>query len=119
VDQAPERDPAVKPTTEPLESSDAPSDSNRENPIPEESDDKLEKITASQEYWGAHNPPPNIHVAIESTTRTKFVAAYLGDPTFGKIWTSPRSELDAWTPGNRYFKNAQGLLFFHDADYQP
>jgi hypothetical protein len=95
-------------------------DSNSLVETPEEdSDDELEKIKESEEYWGAHNPPPNIHVAIEEKMRTKFVAGYFSDPAFGKIWTNPRSEMDAWTPGNRYFKNEQGLLFSRDADYQP
>jgi hypothetical protein len=84
-----------------------------------ESDEELEKLKGSHEYWGAHNPPPNIHIEFEDSARKKWVAAYLKDPTFSKIWTSPDADLDAWKPGNRYFKNSEGLLFFRDADYQP
>jgi hypothetical protein len=90
-----------------------------EPPAEELSDNEVEKIADAEEYWGAHNPPPNIHVAMDEKARRKFVAAYFGDAAFGKIWTNPSSELNVWQPGYRYFKNEQGLLFFRDADYQP
>jgi hypothetical protein len=85
----------------------------------EDSDGELEKLKGSQEYWGAHNPPPNLHIGFEDAARKKWVTGYLKDPTFARIWTSPDSDLDAWKPGNWYFKNSEGLLFFRDADYQP
>lgn len=97
---------------------------NNENTIQEHADetedpedDKLEELKASQEYWRAHNPLPNIHMAMDEEFRIKFVVACLGDPTFGGIWTDGKSERNGWEPGYRYFKNEEGLLFFRDADY--
>jgi hypothetical protein len=85
----------------------------------ENDDEELEGLEQMEEYWGAHNPPPNIHIAMDPDFQRKFVAAYLADPAFGPIWSNPRSDEGAWTPEYRYFKNQDGLLFFRDTDYQP
>jgi hypothetical protein len=76
----------------------------------EDDDEELEGIEQTEEYWGAHNPPPSIHIAMDHNFQLKFVAAYLSDPAFGPIWSDPRSDEGAWTPGYRYFKNQDGLL---------
>ncbi|KAF8174327.1 hypothetical protein K438DRAFT_1489263, partial [Mycena galopus ATCC 62051] len=66
--------------------------------------------------WGAHNPPPNIHIGMEDHYRASWVEAYRDDSEFKNIWADPKG---LWTPGQRFFPSDGGLLFFRDADYQP
>jgi hypothetical protein len=71
-----------------------PLESNQE-PLPSEhsdsTDDELEAIKSTQAYWGAHNPSPNVHVAMDKGFLRKWVAAYFGDAVFGKLWVDPVS----------------------------
>ena len=71
------------------------------------------------EYWGATNPPPNIHVHMSEDTLSAWVDGYKQDPHLFKTWDDPKSSIENWIPGHRFLKDDQGLLFFRDADYQP
>jgi hypothetical protein len=82
-------------------------------------DNNLDHLEPTAEYWGALNPPPNIHIGMEEEFRTSWVAAYIKDAEFGKIWSDPDVAAGIWKPGQRYFRNDEGLLFFRDANYQP
>ena len=73
----------------------------------------------NSEYWGATNPPPNIHVHMSEEALKVWVNDYKQDPHLVKIWDDPKSSIENWVPGHRFFKDGQGLLFFRDADYQP
>jgi hypothetical protein len=79
--------------------------------------DDLDHLEPTAEYWGALNPPPNIHIGMEEEFRASWVAAYSKDAEFGKIWSDPDVTAGIWKPGQRFFKNDEGLLFFRDADY--
>lgn len=73
----------------------------------------------TSEYWGATNPPPNIHVHMSEDALASWIDGYRQDPHLIKIWDDPKSTRENWVPGHRFFKDSQGLLFFRDADYQP
>lgn len=79
----------------------------------------LDTVVASEEYWGAVNPPPNLHVSMKKDLLDAFVKGYQEDPAFRHIWDDPKSEPNGWTPGHRFFKDDSGLLYFRDSDYQP
>jgi hypothetical protein len=81
--------------------------------------DELSALDAMSEYWGATHRPPNLHIAIDEEYRKAFVADYNKDPSLRYIWNSKRVSEGNWTPGQRFFKNDEGLLFFRDADFKP
>ena len=81
--------------------------------------DKSDAMDASDAYWGARNPPPNILVHMQEGVRQDWVKSYQDDPHLIKVWKDPKSSVENWTPGHRFFKDPNGLLFFRDADYQP
>jgi hypothetical protein len=56
---------------------------------------------------------------MEDGFRADWVNSYNGDAEFGKIWADPHVVEGLWSPGQRFFRNSEGLLFFRDADYQP
>jgi hypothetical protein len=51
--------------------------------------------------------------------RDDFVKDYAKDPNLKSIWNSREIDKHFWKPGQRFFKNKEGLLFFRDANYQP
>jgi hypothetical protein len=51
--------------------------------------------------------------------REVFVKGYAKDPNLKSAWNSKDIDEHFWKPGQRFFKNKEGLLFFRDADYQP
>ena len=73
----------------------------------------------TNEYWKATNPPPNLLVHLKEETLRAWVEGYSEDPHFVKIWNDPKTRVEQWTPGHRFFRNEDGLMFFRDADYQP
>jgi hypothetical protein len=87
--------------------------------IEENPDQELDALEPTTEYWGALNPPPNIHLNMEEEFRASWVEAYAKDHEFGKLWANPDTDEGVWHPGQRFFKNQEGLLFFRGADYQP
>jgi hypothetical protein len=59
------------------------------SPTPEQEDlenEDLDTLEPTLEYWGATNPPPNIHVAMDRDFRKQWVEAYKSDPDFSRIW---------------------------------
>jgi hypothetical protein len=82
-------------------------------------DEELDTLQPTLEYWGATNPPPNIHVGMEKVFKDSWIAAYKKDAEFKTIWKSATATKDEWKPGQRFFRSDEGLLFFRDADYQP
>jgi hypothetical protein len=81
--------------------------------------DGLNSLQIAEDYWGATNAPPNIHIAMDPAFRQKWVADYLTDPSLGKIWANKDSNPDSWSPGQQFYKDHDGLLFCSNADYQP
>ncbi|KAF8992954.1 hypothetical protein BDZ89DRAFT_973172 [Hymenopellis radicata] len=47
----------------------------------------------------------------------KWLTTYQDDPIMKRTWESAASIKEKWVPSNRFFKDADGLLFFCDADY--
>ena len=84
-----------------------------------ETTDEVPPADRSDEYWGATNPPPNVLVHLEEGVTQEWIKGYSEDPHLSKIWNDPKSTVENWVPGHRFFKDKNGLLFFRDADYQP
>ena len=62
----------------------------------------------------------NIYVRLGEDTLKRWVSGYQTSPTMKAIYNDPRTQVDAeWTPGYRYSKDENGLLYFLDADYHP
>jgi hypothetical protein len=81
--------------------------------------DELDMIKPTAEYWGAMNPPSNIHISMDAAFKTKGAEAYQVDPEFSLVLKDAHVDAGIWRPGQRFFKNDEGQLFFRDADYQP
>lgn len=70
-------------------------------------------------YQKASEPPGYIHTQMSESIRMKWIQGYLEDPALRTAWEDKRSEVGAWEPGFRFFKDLDGLLYFCDADYHP
>ena len=92
---------------------------NLEHDLTHPEDDTLESLETTEEYWGAVNPPPNVHVHMNPDFREQWIAAYQEDPVLSKVWNDPSSAIENWQPSRRFFKSDEGLLFFRDEDFQP
>jgi hypothetical protein len=86
---------------------------------PKDKDDELDTLDPTTEYWGAVNPPPNMHVGMEESFKKSWIEAYQTDPEFKRIWKDAGITEDSWKPGQRFFRSDGGLLFFRNADYHP
>lgn len=86
--------------------------------LPSSSDD-LDTVETTAEYWGAVNPPPNVHVHMDDETRDAWTKGYKSDPVLGKTWSDLASLIENWKQGQRFFRTDNGLLFFHDEDFHP
>jgi hypothetical protein len=62
-------------------------------------DEELDALEPTTEYWGALNPPPNIHLNMEEEFQADWVKAYSKDDEFGKLWADPDIEEGSWRPG--------------------
>ncbi|KAF7365343.1 Retrovirus-related Pol polyprotein from transposon opus [Mycena venus] len=82
-------------------------------------EDELDVLEPTAEYWGAVNPPPNIHIGMDDAYRKSWVEAYQKDNEFKRLWADPDVAKGRWKPGQRFFRSDGDLLFFRDADYQP
>ena len=80
---------------------------------------ELDTLEATEEYWGALNPPPNIHIHIDDDLKQQWMKGYESDPVLGKTWMDPASLTDNWKQGQRFFRTEDGLLFFRDEDFRP
>ena len=81
--------------------------------------DALDSLETTEEYWGAVNPPPNVHVHMDPDFQKQWIEAYQEDPVLRKIWNNPASAVENWQQSRRFFKSDEGLLFFRDEDFQP
>ncbi|KAI5887375.1 uncharacterized protein SCHCODRAFT_02450959, partial [Schizophyllum commune H4-8] len=70
-------------------------------------------------YEPAFARPPALLSHLSEELKTRFRRAY----TEEAYWRTRYKEADTvtagWTPGRRYYKSDDGLLFFLDADYLP
>ncbi|KDR65781.1 hypothetical protein GALMADRAFT_33500, partial [Galerina marginata CBS 339.88] len=49
----------------------------------------------------------------------QWITGYDSSKAFKRIWTDVRSSGEEWTPGYRFFKDKDNLLYFKDADHNP
>ncbi|KZP24431.1 hypothetical protein FIBSPDRAFT_668151, partial [Athelia psychrophila] len=69
--------------------------------------------------WEASNPPPNIQVNVDPQLVKEFLEGYNQDEAFKSKWKEALARDKMHDPGLRFYKDAEELLFFRDADYQP
>ncbi|KAL1657808.1 hypothetical protein GGF50DRAFT_19495, partial [Schizophyllum commune] len=55
---------------------------------------------------------------MDESEKEEFVRAYKAEQYWATRWRDANSS-DEWTPGRRYHRTDDGLLFFLDADYHP
>lgn len=60
-----------------------------------------------------------MHIHLEQEVLEQFIAGYQKDESFKRKWNELESPTTEWNPGNQFYKDDAGLLFFRDADYQP
>ena len=85
----------------------------------QEAPDDLDTMETTAEYWGALNPPPNVHIHMDDGMKDEWAKGYESDPVLGKTWSDPASLIDNWKQGQRFFRTDDGLLFFRDEDFHP
>ncbi|GJF00938.1 polyprotein [Phanerochaete sordida] len=73
------------------------------------------------EAWREANPPPppTLLAHISESKKEQFRQAYPKDPFFAGRLQEAAKLVDSWYPGQRFFLDHDGLLFFRDADFQP
>jgi hypothetical protein len=49
-----------------------------EDPTPQD-DEELDSLEQTTAYWGATNPPPNIHVGMDESYKQTWIEAYSDD----------------------------------------
>ena len=52
-------------------------------------------------------------------TKKEWRETYLNDPAFKAIASDPKYSYENFTPGRRFFKDEDGMIFFSNEDYQP
>lgn len=74
-----------------------------------------------QRQWEKENRPPHIHVVIEEEYLQSFRKGYAQDPEFKRYYQELEKDegKDSWYPGQRFFKDDRGLLFFRNASFEP
>ncbi|EJD34725.1 hypothetical protein AURDEDRAFT_37673, partial [Auricularia subglabra TFB-10046 SS5] len=65
----------------------------------------------------AANPPPTLLISMSPALRKRYVDGYKADPAFKDKGFN--SDERSWYPGNRFYRDQDGLLFFRDADLMP
>ncbi|EJD34092.1 hypothetical protein AURDEDRAFT_39027, partial [Auricularia subglabra TFB-10046 SS5] len=61
--------------------------------------------------------PPTLQIAMSQEERARFVAGFEADPAF---WDKGKdSDKRSWYPGNRFYKDNDGLLYFRNANFMP
>lgn len=60
-----------------------------------------------------------MHIHLEPEVTKEFLEGYQKDESFKRKWKDTEFPQTKWDPGNRFYKDKDGLLFFRDADYQP
>ncbi|KAI5886764.1 uncharacterized protein SCHCODRAFT_02467268, partial [Schizophyllum commune H4-8] len=70
-------------------------------------------------YAATFARPPALLSHLSEEMKERFRAAYLEEPYWKRRYEDSGLASDTWTPGRRYYKSDDGLLFFLDADYLP
>ena len=81
--------------------------------------DELDTLVPSDEYWGAMNPPPTVHLSMSEDTKDAWRKSYQADPMFKTIREDTAYREDNLVPGRRFFVDKDGMIFFNSENYQP
>jgi hypothetical protein len=65
---------------------DTPTASDPEASNIDNEEDELDSLLPTTAYWGARNPPPNIHIGMSESYKAEWLKAYEDDQEFGSIW---------------------------------
>ena len=106
-------------TLQPIELSVENEISKQNSDVTSESDDELDTLQTTAEYWGATNPPPNVHLSMSDDSKKAWRESYLDDPAFKNIASDPEFSYEKFMPGRRFFVDKEGMIFFNNEDYQP
>ena len=68
----------------------------------------IDTMEITEDYWGALNPPPNVHIHIADDLRQQWIKGYQTDPILAKTWHDPASLAENWKQGQRFFKTDEG-----------
>ncbi|KAI5890846.1 uncharacterized protein SCHCODRAFT_02468393, partial [Schizophyllum commune H4-8] len=80
---------------------------------------ELEQAAQRPAYEPTFRKPPALVSHISPEMATRFREAYQAEPYWRRRYEEADTVSSAWTPGRRYYKSENGLLFFLDADYLP
>lgn len=80
--------------------------------------EELDTLATTAEYWGAVNPPPTIHLAMNEEVKEQWRKSYATDPMFKLIVNNKGNRYDALESGRRFFVDEDGMVFFRNEDYQ-
>ncbi|KAI4294333.1 hypothetical protein K525DRAFT_149445, partial [Schizophyllum commune Loenen D] len=69
-------------------------------------------------YEGVYKRLPAILLHMDKGEKEEFVKAYQNEAYWTTRWANANTSAE-WTPGRRYHRTDDGLLFFMDADYHP
>ncbi|KAI5894552.1 uncharacterized protein SCHCODRAFT_01058497, partial [Schizophyllum commune H4-8] len=70
-------------------------------------------------YEGVFTRQPAILLRMEPEEAKEFVDEYLQELYWERRWKDANDESTTFTPGRRFHKTEDGLLFFLDADFLP
>ncbi|KAI5895910.1 uncharacterized protein SCHCODRAFT_02480477, partial [Schizophyllum commune H4-8] len=70
-------------------------------------------------YEAAFRRPPALVAHIEEDLAQRFRQGYQEEAYWARRYEEADTLSASWTPGRRYYKSEDGLLFFLDADYLP
>ncbi|KAF8995144.1 hypothetical protein BDZ89DRAFT_1053007 [Hymenopellis radicata] len=68
-------------------------------------------------YHKAEAPIPTLHISFSKELIQRFINGYKLDSQFAQIYENSPFSPERWDPNQRFFKEANGLLYFRDADY--
>ncbi|KAI5896017.1 uncharacterized protein SCHCODRAFT_02449000, partial [Schizophyllum commune H4-8] len=70
-------------------------------------------------YAPAFARPPALLSHLSTDMKASFREAYLKEPYWRRRYEEADTVTAGWTPGRRYYRSEDDLLFFLDADYLP
>ncbi|KAI5886521.1 uncharacterized protein SCHCODRAFT_02463539, partial [Schizophyllum commune H4-8] len=70
-------------------------------------------------YEGVFERQPAILIRMAPEEAKEFADAYQKEPYWEQRWKNANSDSTTFTPGRRFYRSEDGLLFFLDADFLP
>ena len=82
-------------------------------------EDLMSQLSPSDEYSAGMSRPPSMMLAMDPNKVHLWVAAYEKDQAFQMKYKIASADQEDWSASRRYFKDADRLLYFRDADFHP